>query len=148
MSDVQLNDRFFQETAGWEVVKMARFLVAEGRVLSSSWKPPLLNGVVQSGETTYRAGLVIKGLADVENLCTCRQSREDGTICPHSVAVGIHWLKPAAAVVEKKVSEVPRRPAPIAQTPAPSGASSIQPPVNSTPAHAPLRRPESPAAAS
>ena len=116
MSDVQLNDRFFQETAGWEVVKMARFLVAEGRVLSSSWKPPLLNGVVQSGETTYRAGLVIKGLADVENLCTCRQSREDGTICPHSVAIGIHWLKPAAAVVEKKVSEVPRRPAPIAPT--------------------------------
>ncbi len=116
MSDVQLNDRFFQETAGWEVVKLARFLVAEGRVLSSSWKPPLLNGVVQSGETTYRAGLVIKGLADVENLCTCRQSREDGTICPHSVAIGIHWLKPATATVEKKVAEVSRRPAPTTPT--------------------------------
>lgn len=110
MSDVQLNDRFFQETAGWEVVKLARFLVAEGRVLSSSWKPPLLNGVVQSGETTYRAGLVIKGLADVENLCTCRQSRESGTICPHAVAVGLHWLKPAAPPAIPKIPEPGRRP--------------------------------------
>lgn len=114
MSDVQLNDRFFQETAGWEVVKLARFLVAEGRVLSSSWKPPLLNGVVQSGETTYRAGLVIKGLADVDNLCTCRQSREDGTLCPHSVAVGIHWLKPAVAPTPSsaKPPDPPKRSAP------------------------------------
>ena len=110
MSDVQLNDRFFQETAGWEVVKLARFLVAEGRVLSSSWKPPLLNGIVQSGETTYRAGLVIKGLADVENLCTCRQSRESGTICPHAVAVGLHWLKPAAPPAVSKIPEPGRRP--------------------------------------
>lgn len=94
MADVQLNDKFFQETAGWEVVKLARFLLADGKVLSSSWKPPLLNGVVQAGETTYRAGLVIKGTADVENLCSCRQSRELGTICPHAVAVGLHWLKP------------------------------------------------------
>jgi superfamily II DNA or RNA helicase len=96
MSDVVLTDKFFQEAAGWEAVKLARLLVADGKVLSSNWKPPVLLGVVQSGETTYRSGLVIKSQVDIENTCSCRQSRELGTICPHAVAVGLHWIKPAA----------------------------------------------------
>jgi superfamily II DNA or RNA helicase len=97
VSDVQLNDAFFQKTAGWEAVQHARALLGAGKVLSSNWTPPLLKGVVQAGETSYRAGLVIKSSFDVENICTCRQSREDGSICAHSVAVGLHLLKPAAA---------------------------------------------------
>ncbi len=97
MSDVQLTEAFFQKAAGWEAVKHARHLLAAGQVLSSNWTPPLLKGVVQAGETTHRAGLVIKGDLDIENICSCRQSREFGTICPHSVAVGLHWLNPPAA---------------------------------------------------
>ena len=93
MSDIQLNDAFFQKTAGWEVVKHARALLAIDKVLSSNYTPPVLKGVVAAGETTYRAGLVIKGVIDIDNLCTCRASRDDGIICAHSVAVGLHWMR-------------------------------------------------------
>ncbi|MBN8249130.1 MAG: hypothetical protein J0L84_17010, partial [Verrucomicrobia bacterium] len=97
MSDIELSDGFFQKTAGWEAVQHARALLASGRVLSSNWTPPVLKGVVQGGETTYRSGLVIRGSADIDNLCTCRASREDGILCPHSVAVGLHHLKGTTA---------------------------------------------------
>src|SRR5204862_8017658 len=40
----------------------------------------------------YRAGLVIKSATDIENICTCRESREWGTLCAHSVGVGLHYL--------------------------------------------------------
>jgi superfamily II DNA or RNA helicase len=66
-------------------------------VLSSNYTPPILKGVVQEGTTSYRAGLVIKSGIDLENLCMCRASRDWGTICAHSVAVGLHWLKPPEA---------------------------------------------------
>ena len=47
------------------------------------------------------SGLVLKSSMDLENLCTCRASRDWGTICAHSVAVGLHWLKPR--VVDKEM---------------------------------------------
>ena len=90
---VELSDALFQNAAGWEAVKRARGYLEQDKVLSSDWQPPLLRGVVQAGETTFRAGLVIHGLVDIENLCTCRDSREWGTICAHSVAVGLHWMQ-------------------------------------------------------
>ena len=93
MADIELSDAFFQKAAGWEAVQHARALLASGKVLSSNWTPPLLKGVVQGGETTYRAGLVIRGVADIDNVCTCRPSREDGILCAHSVAVGLHHLR-------------------------------------------------------
>jgi superfamily II DNA or RNA helicase len=93
MSEVQLSGAFFQKTAGWEAVQQARALLAAGKVLSSNWSPPVLKGVVQAGETTYRAGLVIRGPVDIDNLCTCRRSREDGILCHHSVAVGLHQVE-------------------------------------------------------
>ncbi len=80
------------KAAGWEAVKNARSLLAGGKVISSNWTPPLLKGVVQEGSSLYRAGLVIKGPVDIDNLCTCRVSREAGIICAHSVAVGLHHL--------------------------------------------------------
>src|SRR5688572_2366825 len=92
MADVVLSDKFFQEIAGWEAVKQARAYIATGKVLSSNWTPPILKGVVQGGETSYRAGLVIKSASDIENMCSCRQSRESGQICAHSVGVGLHHL--------------------------------------------------------
>src|SRR5687768_9218292 len=90
---VELSDAFFANAAGWEAMKRARAMLAAGHVLSSNWSPPVLKGVVQEGETSYRAGLVIKGPIDIDNLCTCRTSREWGTICAHSVAVGLHHLR-------------------------------------------------------
>ena len=93
MSFTNLTEAFFAKSAGWGAVKSARSLLAGGKVLSSNWTPPLLQGVVQEGSSSFRAGLVIKGAADIENLCTCRMSREAGIICSHSVAVGLHHLQ-------------------------------------------------------
>ncbi len=93
MSAVDLTEPFFAEIAGWEVMKRARACLSMDQVLSSNWTPPILKGVVQEGSTSYRAGLVIKSRADVENMCSCRPSREWGTMCAHSVAVGLHHLR-------------------------------------------------------
>src|SRR5437870_5795715 len=89
MKTVELTDEFFGKIAGWDVVKTARGALAADRVLSSDWSPPVLKGIVQEGPTSYRAGLVIKDAIDVENLCTCRASKAWGSICVHSVAVGL-----------------------------------------------------------
>ncbi|HTI71471.1 MAG TPA: SNF2-related protein [Candidatus Limnocylindria bacterium] len=93
MAAVELSEAFFQKIAGWEAVKHARALLATGKVLSSNWTPPILKGVVVADDSSYRAGLSIKDSIDIENMCTCRQSRQWGTICAHSVAVGLHYLK-------------------------------------------------------
>jgi hypothetical protein len=93
MSSVALDEQFFAKIAGWDVLKQARGVLAGERVLSSAWNPPVLKGVVQESSTSYRAGLVIKDAIDIENLCTCRASRDWGTICVHSVAVGLHHLR-------------------------------------------------------
>lgn len=111
---VQLTDEFLAKIAGWEAVKAGRAAIAAGKVLSSNWTPPLLKGVVQEGTTSYRAGLVIKGTVDIENLCPCRQSREWGTICAHSVAVGLHHIRQTA-------------PAPPPKTTAPAAAAPAKP---------------------
>jgi superfamily II DNA or RNA helicase len=97
VADIVLTEKLLANLAGWEAVKTARTILAENRVLSSAWQPPVLRGVVQSGSSSYRAGLVIRRENDAENLCTCRESREWGTLCPHSIAVGLHFLKPAQA---------------------------------------------------
>ena len=76
------------KAAGWEAVKNARALLAAGKVLSSNWTPPLLKGVVQEGTASYRAGLVIKGPVDIDNLCACRASSEAGIICAHNHPTG------------------------------------------------------------
>ena len=106
---VELSDAFFAKAAGWEAMKRARSLLQGGQVLSSNWTPPVLKGVVQEGSTSYRAGLVIKNSIDIENLCTCRASREWGTICAHSVAVGLHHLRPAQEPVPAPVATTPER---------------------------------------
>jgi superfamily II DNA or RNA helicase len=96
---VELTESLFSKAAGWEAMKRARAYLEQDQVLSSNWTEPVLKGVVQAGEISFRAGLVIKGPIDIENICSCRESREWGTICAHSVAVGLHWLKQRAAGV-------------------------------------------------
>jgi SNF2 family DNA or RNA helicase len=97
---IELTESFFAEAAGWEAMKHARSLLAAGKVLSSNWTEPVLRGVVQEGTISYRAGLVIKSQRDIENICTCRTAREWGTICAHSVAVGLRHLQQTAKPVE------------------------------------------------
>src|SRR5436190_7461724 len=90
---VQLTETLLSKAAGWEAMKRARVYLQQGEVVSSYWEPPLLRGVVQAGEVSFRASMVIKGEIDIENLCSCREAREWGKICAHAVAVGLHWLK-------------------------------------------------------
>ena len=102
---VELTEPYLAKIGGWEVMKHARALLAQGKVLSSNYTPPLLKGVVQEGTTSYRAGLVLKSGIDLENICSCRASRDWGTICAHSVAVGLHHLKPASQEVLPETTE-------------------------------------------
>src|SRR5882672_4364576 len=90
---VELTEALLSQAAGWDVIKLARAYLGQGQVLSSQWAPPLLRGVVQSGEISFRASMVINNPIDIENLCTCREAREWGKICAHGVAVGLHWLQ-------------------------------------------------------
>src|SRR3954468_24253888 len=104
---VELTEEFLAKIAGWEIVKGARAALAMDRVLSSAWEPPVLKGVVQEGPTSYRAGLVIKDTIDIENLCTCRTSKAWGSMCLHSIAVGLHFLqrsKPATTAAQPKTT--------------------------------------------
>ena len=98
---VELTTKLLSDAAGWEAMKRARTYLAQDQVLSSDWKPPLLRGVVQAGESSYSAGLKIEGPIDIENLCTCRDSREWGKICAHSVAIGLHWIEAQSAPAPK-----------------------------------------------
>lgn len=113
---IDLTERFLADTAGWEAMKQARGLLAAGKVLSSHWTPPVLKGVVQEGTISYRAGLVIKSERDLENLCTCRASREWGTFCAHSIAVGLHHLKHAASEAASATAPANRAAQPVPQT--------------------------------
>jgi superfamily II DNA or RNA helicase len=110
MSEVQLSDPLLANLAGWEATKQARALLAASRVLTSEWEPPSLRGTVQEGQTTYRAGLVIRSASDADNVCTCRDSRQRGLICAHSVAVGLHFLHgPPRAAAQAAATPTPQR---------------------------------------
>ncbi len=89
-------------------MKNARDVVKAGRVTEARYEPPLLTGFVREGAKNYRSGLRIKSADDVENLCTCWESRSSGKICAHSVAVGLALLRPVPAIVleQPKVEEV------------------------------------------
>jgi len=106
---VELTEKLLSEAAGWEVMKMARAYLQQSQVLSSHWAPPLLRGVVQAGEISFRASMVIKSSIDIENLCTCRDAREWGKICAHGVAVGLHWLKGQQASNSPEMARSPAR---------------------------------------
>src|SRR5437773_4580536 len=95
-------------------MKPARELLKSGRVSEAKYEAPLLSGYVREGAKNYRSGLRIKSAIDVENLCSCWESRSAGKICAHSVAVGLGYLKPPAAVVaaphEPTMPEAPAGP--------------------------------------
>ena len=88
------NERLLADAGGWQAMKEARALYEMDRVAEAVWEPPLLQGRVRAGELEYRAGLKILSKSNVENLCTCRDSRQRGMICAHSLAVGLAVLKP------------------------------------------------------
>ena len=96
MPEIQITEKFLINTGGWQALKHAKALVEMGRVVSFNYTPPVLRGLVREGEIEYRAGLKIKSYTDVENLCSCRDSRQWGSICAHSMALGVALIQPKA----------------------------------------------------
>ena len=105
---IAITERLLSGAGGWEAMKAARELWKAGCVSAATYEPPLLAGQVREGQKTYRAGLRIRSASDIENICTCRESREWGKICAHSVAVGLAYLAPAVAPQSIPPSDRPR----------------------------------------
>ena len=114
MSDIPITEKLLLNAGGWQAMKPARELLKSGRVSEAKYEAPLLSGYVREGAKNYRSGLRIKSAIDVENLCSCWESRSAGKICAHSVAVGLGYLNPPAAVVavpnEPTMPEAPAGP--------------------------------------
>ncbi len=87
-----LTEKLLNDAGGWQAMKAARALHAAGRVSEAGYEGGVLRGLVREGQTQYRAGLRIGGKSDIENLCTCRESKGRGLICAHALAVGLAVL--------------------------------------------------------
>lgn len=96
MADVTLTKKLLADAGGWQAMKEARGLLDAGRVIEARYEPPCLSGRVRGGETEYRAGLTIRSRTDIENTCTCPDSRRRGVICAHSLAAGLAVLAQSA----------------------------------------------------
>src|SRR5687768_10148522 len=93
MSQIPLSEKLLADAGGWAALKEARGILAAGRVMEAQYEPPYLLGRVRGGEVEYRSGLKIAGKTDIENTCTCIDSRRRGLVCAHSLAVGLAVLK-------------------------------------------------------
>ncbi|MEP6811125.1 MAG: hypothetical protein ABI992_12845, partial [Chthoniobacterales bacterium] len=112
---IPITQKLLVNAGGWPAMKRAQQLHQSGRVMEASYEAPLLSGMVRDGLRTLRSGLRVKTFSDVENLCTCRESREWGKICAHSLAVGLEFIAPAtnkAAVAPSAPTEVAAEPRP------------------------------------
>jgi superfamily II DNA or RNA helicase len=109
---IPLTEKLLINAGGWPAMKAARDIVKAGRVSEAQYEAPLLTGFVREGAKNFRSGLRIKNAIDVENLCTCWESRSSGKICGHSVAVGLAILRPVPAIVPDppKIEEAAPRP--------------------------------------
>ena len=110
MPEITISEKFLLDTGGWQEIKHAKALVEMRRVVSFDYSWPVLRGLVREGETEFRAGLKIRSYTDVENLCSCRDSRQWGKICAHSLAVGLALIKskmPATREVARTIERVP-----------------------------------------
>ena len=106
---IAITEKLLSSAGGWEAMKAARELVKAGRVSAATYEGPLLAGEVREGAKNYRAGLRIRSASDLENICTCRESREWGKICAHSLAVGLAYLAPPSSP-EPVAAEASARP--------------------------------------
>ena len=91
---IPITEKLLSGAGGWQAMKTARELVKAGRVSAATYEAPLLAGEVREGQKNYRAGLRIRSASELENICTCRESRAWGKICAHSLAVGLAYLAP------------------------------------------------------
>src|SRR5215203_1649982 len=89
---IPITQKLLVSAGGWPAMKQAQQMQKAGRVLEAEYTPPLLSGVVREGNRNLRSGLRVQTESDVENICTCREAREWGKICPHALAVGLEFM--------------------------------------------------------
>ena len=133
-ASVHLTEKLLINAGGWDAIRHARALRETGRVSGTHWSPPMLQGFVREGEKELRSGLKILSASNVENICTCRASREYGTICAHSLAVGLAVVAGQASSGGTTVS-ADRSPTPVSPGKLPVSAAP-PPPAPSLPVHA------------
>ena len=107
----QITKELLRELGDWRVDKEGRALAEAGKVSNLQFTPPILSGVVIGfGGSTANARLKIGvGKCEVDNLCSCRQAREQGTICAHVVALVHAYLnKDIPAASEQSVTRPPK----------------------------------------
>lgn len=91
---LKITKELLLEIGGWRSMKEGRALWESGKVASVQYEPPMLHGLVQAGTSSVKARLRLgKRLSDVENLCSCRQAREYGTVCAHVIALGLEYIE-------------------------------------------------------
>jgi superfamily II DNA or RNA helicase len=90
---IEITERLLSDAGGWQALKEGRGLWEAGKVAAAAYEPPFLRGAVKDGPKEYRSGLRIVTRTNIENLCSCRISRERGMVCAHSLAVGLAFLK-------------------------------------------------------
>ena len=78
-------------------MKLAQQMQQAGRVTEATYEPPLLSGTRPRGKSQSALGSPHQDASDIENLCTCRESREWGKICAHALAVGLEYIARASA---------------------------------------------------
>ena len=101
---MHLDEKLLNDIGGWQEMKRARGMWQSGLVLSARYQEPMLRGLIREGGTEYRAGLVVKSKINVENICSCQESRRWGKICAHSLAIGLACVhgERNGAMAEKK----------------------------------------------
>jgi hypothetical protein len=92
---MELTEKFFVSLGGWPVFKEAKAIRDAGRICDATYEPPLLKGRINEGGRDFLTGLKIKNPVDIENLCPCRDSRQRGLICAHSIAAALEMIAPA-----------------------------------------------------
>jgi len=92
---IELSEKLLMSAGGWKAFGEAKRMHRAGAVTDASYEPPLLKGTIRQGDRQFLAGLKIIRRTEMENLCPCRESRAEGRICPHSLAVGFAVLHPS-----------------------------------------------------
>ena len=91
---MELTEKLLVSLGGWPVLKQARAIHSIGQVSEASYAPPLLKGKIASDGKSLLAGLKLSNPVDIENLCSCRDSRQRGLICAHSIAIALEVMSP------------------------------------------------------
>jgi SNF2 family DNA or RNA helicase len=92
---MELTEKFLVSLGGWPIFKEAKAIRDAGRISEATYEPPLLKGRISEGGREFLTGLKIKNPVDIENLCPCRDSRQRGIICAHSIATALEIIAPA-----------------------------------------------------